>query len=215
MSTIKQVLELHACGFSNRSIAKELGLYKETANEYIRKVKANGFSIAALLALENPVLKKKFSAGNPAYKEEHFEYLKTKLNYFEPEFKRPHVTRGTLWCEYRQQVSDGYSYSQFCFHQSQLSIARHPSVVLVHRPGESLFYVDRETDEIISVQVFVACLAYSDYTFAMAVRHQPVDGGLWQSLWLCGLPRQGKKTTGQSRIYCKFCPIPEARGHQQ
>jgi transposase len=114
--------------------------------------------------------------------------LKTKLNYFEQELKRPHVTRGTLWREYRQEVTDGYSYSQFCFHLSQLSVARHPSAVLDHRPGESLFvdfsgdtlsYVDRETGEVIPVQVFVACLPYSDYTFVMAVRSQRTEDFLY------------------------------------
>lgn len=188
MSTIKQVLQLHASGFSNRRIAKELGLYKGTVNEYIHKVKANGFSIAALLTLEDPVLEKKFSAGNPAYKEARFEEFKKRLPYFEQELKRPHVTRGTLWQEYRQEVADGYSYSQFCFHLSQLSVARHPSAVLEHRPGESLFvdfagdtlsYVDRETGEVISVQVFIACLPYSDYTFVMAVRSQRTEDFLY------------------------------------
>lgn len=56
MSKIKQVLQLHKDGISNRRIAKELGLYKGTVNEYIRKVKDNGFDIESLLQQEDPVL---------------------------------------------------------------------------------------------------------------------------------------------------------------
>lgn len=35
MSKLKQVLQLHHSGVSNRSIASQLGLYKETVNKYI------------------------------------------------------------------------------------------------------------------------------------------------------------------------------------
>ena len=43
MSKLKQVLQLHHSGVSNRSIASQLGLYKETVNKYIRQFK--GLSI--------------------------------------------------------------------------------------------------------------------------------------------------------------------------
>lgn len=188
MSTIKQVLQLHESGFSNRRIAKELGLYKGTVNGYVRKIKAHGFSVSSLLSLDDPVLEQKLSAGNPAYKEARFELFKSKLSYFEQELGRAHVTRHTLWGEYKKEQPDGYSYSQFCFHLSQQQLARHPSAVLEHRAGESLFvdfagdtlsYVDRETGEVIRVQVFIACLPYSDYTFVMAVRSQTTEDFLY------------------------------------
>lgn len=188
MSTIKQVLQLHEAGFSNRRIAKELGLYKGTVNEYMRKIKAHGFSASSLLSLEDPVLEQKLSAGNPAYKEARFELFKSKLNYFEQELGRAHVTRHTLWEEYKKEQPEGYSYSQFCFHLSQQQLARHPSAVLEHRAGESLFvdfagdtlsYIDRETGEIHRVQVFIACFPYSDYTFVMAVRSQTTEDFLY------------------------------------
>jgi transposase len=188
MSKIKQVLQLHKSGFSNRRIASELNLYKGTVNTYIQKVKENRFEIDSLLALEDPILEKKFSAGTPAYTEERFEVLKDKLSYFEKELKRPHVTRHTLWQEYLQEYPEGYRYSQFCYHLSQLQTARHPSAVLEHTAGMELYvdfagdclhYVDRETGEIIKVQVFIACLPYSDYTFAMAVPSQSTDDFLY------------------------------------
>ena len=184
MSTIKQVLQLHKEGVSNRRIANKLGLYKGTVNGYIRKVKDNGFSIDSLLSLEDPVLEKKFSAGNPAYKDDRFDVLKDKLSYFEQELRRPHVNRHTLWEEYRAEHSTGYSYSQFCYHLTQLYVARHPSAVLDHSPagelyvdfaGDTLSYIDRETGEVHRVQVFIACLPYSDYTFVMAVPSQRTE----------------------------------------
>ena len=57
-------------------------------------------------------------------------------------------------------------------------------MTLEHHPGDKLYidfagkllsYIDKETGEEISVQVFVACLPYSDYAFAMAVPSQKTD----------------------------------------
>lgn len=188
MSKIKQVLQLHREGISNRGIARELGLYKETVNEYVRKVKDNGFDIDSLLKLEDPVLEKKFSPGTPAYTEKRFDILKEKLSYFEKELERPHVTRHLLWQEYKSAHPDGYGYSQFCYHLSQLSRARHPSAILEHAPGEklqvdfagdTLQYVDRDTGELIDVQVLIACFPCSDYTFAMALPSQKTEDFLY------------------------------------
>ena len=66
----------------------------------------------------------------------------------------------------------------------QHKIAGKPSSVLEHHPGDKLYidfagkplsYVDKQTGEEINVQVFVACLPYSDYGFAMAVPTQRTD----------------------------------------
>ncbi len=48
MIKLKQVLQLHHSGVSNRSIASQLGLYKETVNKYIRQFKGLSIDLAAL-----------------------------------------------------------------------------------------------------------------------------------------------------------------------
>jgi len=110
------------------------------------------------------------------------------LGYYESELKRKHVTRRILWQEYRSEQHQGYGYTQFCYHLSQQLIARKPTMVLNHAPGEKLFvdfagdklsYVDKNTGEIIECQVFVACLPYSDYSFAMAVPSQSIEDFLY------------------------------------
>src|SRR5690606_8681646 len=63
-----------------------------------------------------------------------------------------------------------------------------PSMVMNHQPGDKLYldyagkklsYIDKETGEEIFVQVFVACLPYSDYSFAMAVPSQKTEDFLY------------------------------------
>lgn len=187
MSQLKQILRLHQSGLSNRQIGKELGIYKGTVNNYMQKIASGKLDIGELLTLDDPVLEGRFHAGNPAYLEERFNDLKQMLPWLEGELKRKHVTIKLLWKEYLEKYPGGYGYSQFCYHLNQLRVARKPSAVLVHEPGQQLFvdfagdtfsYINRETGEVVKAYVFVATLPYSDYSFAMAVSHQNTENFL-------------------------------------
>jgi len=184
MSKVKQLLLMHRNGVSNRQIAMELGLDKETVNTYVRKVKSCNLSISALLSLDDPVLEGKFMAGNAAYKEARFEDFKALLPHFERELSRKHVTRKLVWETYIAEHPEGYRYTQFCFHLDQQLAARKPTAILEHHPGEKLYvdftgdtlsYVDKETGEMHKVQVFIATLPYSNYTYIHAVSSQSTD----------------------------------------
>jgi len=184
MSTIKQLLRLHLQGVSNRKIGEQIGLYKGTVNRYIQKLQVIGRPVEELLDMEEPVLEGLFTAGSPAYLQDRFEDFKPLIPYLEKELGRKHVTRRLLWEEYRAEHPDGYGYSQFCHHLNQLSVARKGSAVFRHDPahrlqvdfvGDTPGYIDRHSGEVIKVQVLVAVLPYSNYTFAMAVPTQHTD----------------------------------------
>lgn len=188
MSQIKQLLQLHQQGKPIKFIARSLGISKNTVKAYLTKFEQLNEGIEQLLALDDPLVEKKFHAGNPAYKDERFDQLKDNLRYFEKELKKTGVNRKLLWKEYKQVYPDGYSYTQFCHHINQQVIAKKPSMVLEHKPGEKLFvdfagkklsFTDYETGEIIECPVFVACLPYSDYAFVMAVRSQGTEDFLY------------------------------------
>jgi transposase len=188
MSKIKQLIQLHESGVSNRQIAGILSLNKGTVNEYVNKLKLGEMQTCELLQLDEPVLEGKFSAGTAAFTDPRYEQFKELLPYFEKELERKYVTRHLLWKEYLEKYPSGYRYTQFCYHLSQQIVARKPSAILNHEAGEKLFvdfagdtleYVDIETGEVFKVQVFVGCLPYSDYSFCMAVRTQSTDDFLY------------------------------------
>jgi transposase len=188
MSKIKQLIQLHESGVSNRQIARTLGLNKGTVNNYVHKLKSGCMQPDELLQLADPVLEGKFSAGTAAFTDPRFEQFKELLPYLEKELERKHVTRHLLWREYLEKYPSGYRYTQFCYHLSQQLVARRPTAILTHEAGENLFvdfagdtleYIDFETGEAIKVQVFVACLPYSDYSFCMAVGSQSTDEFLY------------------------------------
>ncbi|MGB3464127.1 MAG: IS21 family transposase [Cyclobacteriaceae bacterium] len=195
MSTVKQLLKLHQQGKGRKTIAKTLGMSKNTVKSYLAKLGSlkegkDALDINDLLKLEDPILEAKFHPGNPAYKpDKRYGLLKDKLDYLVEELKRPGVTKQLLWQEYSDQhPGKAYSYSQFCFHLQQQLKASKPTLVLTHHPGEKLFidfagkpmyYCDPESGEQIKCQVFVASLPYSDYCFAMAVRSQSTEDFLY------------------------------------
>lgn len=188
MSQIKQLIQLNRQGKKIKFIARNLGISKNTVKSYLEKVATSKLDVDELLKLEDPILENEFHAGNPAYKDDRYEHFVDNIDYFAKELQRTGVTRKLLWEEYRISYPQGYGHSQFCFHLSQQLVARKPSMVLQHNAGEKLFidfagdklsYIDPLTGEIIYCQVFVACLPYSDYCFAMAVRSQCVEDFLY------------------------------------
>ncbi|TKG87731.1 IS21 family transposase [Puteibacter caeruleilacunae] len=183
MSQIKQLLRFCQEGIPKKTIARNLGISKNTVKSYLDKLSSLRIDVADLLAMDDPVLESKFHAGNPAYKDDRFEHLKGKLDYYISELNKTGVTKNLLWEEYITEYPKGYSRSQFCFHLSQHQVASNPSSVLNHVAGEKLYidfagkkvsYIDLETGEIIYCQVFIACLPYSDYSYVIAVRSQNI-----------------------------------------
>jgi len=182
MSQIKQLIRLHRENHPIKTIARHLSISKNTVKSYLKKVTDLNLSLERMLELEGPVLELMLRSGNPAYRDERFEYLKERLPYFEKELSRIGVNRRLLWEEYLVAHPQGYSYAQFCFHLKQLLVSRRDgSMILDHEPGDKLFidfsgkklgYIDHETGEIILCEIFVACLPYSNYCFAMAVPSQ-------------------------------------------
>lgn len=184
MSQIKQILLLHQQGTPIKAIARNINVSRNTVRTILQKIVEGKWDISELLNLEDPVLETRLYAGNAAYTEERFIQLKDRLDYYVSELSRPHVTKRLLWEEYRADFPGGYGLSQFQHHVLQHVRAKNPTMVLEHKPGEKLMidfagkttsYVDRETGEIVTCQLFVACLPYSNYFFAMAVPSQKLE----------------------------------------
>ena len=185
MSLVKQLLRMHHQGKGHKTIARALGVSKNTVKSYVVKVRASRVPIETLLSLEDPELEAALLSGNPAYRDARYQPLKEKLAFYTKELKKVGVNRMVLWEEYKvANSSNHYCYSQFCLVLRQHIKAAKPSLPLEHHPGDKLyidfagkllFYTDKQTGEEISVQVFVACLPYSDYGFAMAIPSQKTD----------------------------------------
>jgi len=101
--------------------------------------------------------------------------------YFEKELKRTGITRWILWGEYKHQHTDGFSYSRFCDHFKQYKTSRSATMHLEHEPGDKFFIdftgkklsvIDPSSGELTEVEVYVAILGHSQFTYVQAVSSQ-------------------------------------------
>ena len=176
---IKQLLKLKIDSYSNRRIAKILGINRNTVNEYIQLFNLSGKSIKELYALDEESLMALFKK-----EKQPSDRFKTLLDYFikvKKERSTPGFTFQNMWLEYKEEQSNAYGYSQFMDHYHNWSIEDKATLKLTHIAGEKLMvdyagkklsWVDTDTGEVIEVEVFVASLPASGYTFVMACPSQ-------------------------------------------
>jgi transposase len=103
------------------------------------------------------------------------------------ERRRPGVTLALLHLEYLEQHPGGYQYTQFCEYYRRWLGRRRLSMRQVHRAGEKAFldyagkkphFVDPATGECIEVELFVAALGASNFTYAEASLSQQIPDWL-------------------------------------
>ena len=101
--------------------------------------------------------------------------------YVHIERKRPGVTLELLHAEYLEGHPGGYQYSQFCELYKQWRRRQRLTMRQQHRAGEKMFVdfsgdkpaiVDRRTGELIEMELFVAVLGASNYTYVEATKSQ-------------------------------------------
>ncbi len=184
MSKLKEVLRLKYLGkLTNRNI-QDLGVASKSAvSNYTARFEKSNLSINEVLqmpdqklsALLFPELKQYQSQTSKPHPD---------WNYIHNELKQKGMTRQLLWEEYREQHSDGYGYSQFKEYYSRYKKSINPSMRQTHYAGDKLFVDfsgltmpinDAATGEIRKVQIFVAVLGASGYTFVHAVISQNTE----------------------------------------
>lgn len=178
MRQIHEILRLkHEGRLSCRAIARACGVGVGTVSEYVRRAQRAGLAWPLPPELDEATLEARLFP--PA--ETGREQVPPDLVRIHQELKRPGVTLHLLWEEYREVHPDGYGYSQFCEIYRRWTGKLKPSMRQHHRAGEKTFIdfsgkrphlVDGKTGEEIPVELFVAALGASSYTYAEATATQ-------------------------------------------
>lgn len=183
---IREIIRMKANGLSNSHISKSLGKSRTTIIKYLEAIKASGICMKELLELNEEALLEFFDAPSemaPASREQVHKDLHSFFPYVEKELKRVGVTRQILWGEYKAKYPDGVMYSRFCEHYNQWSHQSEGYMPTTYKVGDKLFIdyagkklhiIDKETGELKPVEVFVATLGASQYTYVEASYSQQV-----------------------------------------
>jgi hypothetical protein len=117
MLQIRRILQLLEQGQSRRKIARTLHSGRHTIDGYIQKIEQCGLDLRQLSKISDTDLGSLlYSCNRDPLVDKRLEDLQNRLDYFHSELNRTGVTKLILWQEYRLEVHEGYSYSQFCEH---------------------------------------------------------------------------------------------------
>lgn len=163
---------------SNREIGASLRMSAGAVSNTVTRAGGVGLDWSGIQALSDDELERRLYGikAEPAAKRALPDPV-----YIHTERRRPGVTLELLHLEYLEAHPDGYKYTQFCEHYRTWLKKRRLTMRQVHVAGEKLFVdysgkkphiVDPKTGEVIEVELFVAVLGASNYTFAEATATQ-------------------------------------------
>jgi len=177
---LKQIIRLHLDGLSNREISRTLGISRNTINNYIQLINVCDKELEELLLMKEPDLRELFSIKTTINQERYNELM----DYFEKvnlSKNHPGFTFQYHYFEYRSIANNPYSYTQFLEHYHRKYSKLKGSMKLDHKAGHELmidfagkhlYITDKESGELIPVEVFVAILPFSQYTYVEACMSQ-------------------------------------------
>lgn len=181
MQKLKQVLRLYSQGKGTKAISSLLNLSRTTVKKYLLRFKDSGKYIEELLVLSDSDLFAIVQEHTVAPVNNRLEVLQKLLPIYCKRLKRKGVTRLMLFREYKNQYPDGYARSSFCRYLDTYERTNQSVMHLEHKAGDKLFIdfagkklhiVDRESGELVPVEIFVAILPCSQLTYVEAVPSQ-------------------------------------------
>lgn len=169
---LRQVWEL---GRKYREVQAQLGVGLSTVNRAVTRAQAAGLDWTQVQALSEEDLERRLH-GAPEHAGERGRPLPDGA-WIHTERRRPGVTLELLHLEYLAAQPEGYRYTQFCEYYRRWVKKRRLSMHQVHVAGEKIFVdysgkrphiIDPKTGAQVPVELFVAVLGASNYTYVEA-----------------------------------------------
>ena len=163
---------------SHRDVMHSVGVSMGTVSGVMVRATALGLDWAAVEALDDEALEVRLYGPRCATRETRPLPDAPALHV---ELRRPGVTLQLLHLEYLERHPEGYRYTKFCDVYRAWLERRAPTMRQVHVAGDKMFvdysgkkahYVEPTTGEVVEVELFVAVLGASSYTYAEATRTQ-------------------------------------------
>lgn len=183
MTKLKNLLRYYAMGMGIKDISCVFHLSRNTVRKYVRKYQESGLSREQMLSLSEEKLQYMFLEGKS--RDRVPSARRVELDALIPDYvkrlSKKGVTVKSLHEEYLKEHPQGYQYSQFKLairaYKFQIRAVGHVEhmagdQMYIDYAGDKLEIVDEATGEVRSVEVFVAILPCSHYTYCEAVWSQ-------------------------------------------
>ena len=180
MRKTREILRLKELNRSHREISRALGVGGATVSDVAARARVAKLLWSAITAMSDAELEARLYPKPAQGVERPLPDPAT----LDLELRKTGVTLRLLHHEYLEQHRVGaYGYTQFCAHYNAWKQTQRLTMRQVHRAGDKLFVdysgkkpsiVDVATGERIEVELFVAVLGASNYTYAEVTRSQTV-----------------------------------------
>src|SRR3954454_1238450 len=181
MSRIRQILRLYTQGQSHKKISELTASSRNTVKKYIHKFIHEHLTYDAISAMSDHELELLFGYIEPAVKDKRFEQLQSLLPDMEKQMKRKGMTITLIWEQYRSLHPEGYAITQFYKYYRHFTKCTQPVMHIEHKAGDKMYIdftgeklsiTDKDSGEVIDVEVFVAILGCSQLTYVEVVYSQ-------------------------------------------
>ena len=177
---LKNILLCHASGMGIKSICSAFDISRNTVRRYVRMYQDSGLPAEKLPSLSDARLQELFAIpGAREHKpsERHVQ-LEALLPEYAARLSRKGMTVKKLYEEYHAAFPDGYRHASFGMKLKQFMLQTNAIAHVEHRAGDQMYVdfagdrleiIDELTAEVRKVEVFVAILPCSQYTYCEAV----------------------------------------------
>ena len=204
MHDIKEVARLRSFGLSQRMIAKQCRISRNTVQKFFELLDSKGLDYLQIKDFDDCLVQDLLE--NKKQKRE-IHYVFPDYEKLAVELTKPGVTMQLLWEEYVQKCRRSnqiyYQITQFKKYFNDYLNTHQFTDVIQHKPGERIevdwagtqvTYKDSDLSDLISASLFVAVLPFSGYAFAWACSDQK------QANWIEAHIRMFEYFEGVSRI---------------
>ena len=178
MLNIRHILRLYSQNQTRSEIIIQTGIHRHILKKIIDDFKASKLSFSEINELSDKDLEELFKKPPDNLYNEKLRTLYGLFPEIDKELKRKGVTKKLLWEEYKKKYPDGASSTSFLLHFSRWKARKTPIMRQNHKAGDKLFIdfageklniTDKETNKEKPVEVFVAVLGASQFTYVEAV----------------------------------------------
>ena len=183
MTKLKNLFRCYVAGMGIKSISSAFHMSRNTVRKYVRKYLDSGLTPEQLLSMSEEKLQDLFldDVHRNRKASPRMELLEALVPDYAKRLSRRGVTIKSLHDEYLREHPDGYKYTNFRQalrrYRCQTRAVGHVEhlagdQMYIDFAGDKLEVVDEETGEVRNVEVFVAILPCSHYTYCEAVWSQ-------------------------------------------
>lgn len=181
MFKIRQLLRLYADGRGSKFISRATGISRNTVKKYLIQFTTLQLTIEEVEAMSDRQMATAFLIEKHKATSSREQDIESVLPELADKLKKRGITKQMLYADYISRYPGGYKHSAFLVRLNAYMGMVKPSIRVPHKVGDKLFIdftgkklqvVDTSTGEIQDVEVFVAVLGCSQYTYVKAVPSQ-------------------------------------------